>query len=233
MRRLPLAILVATLAGACAPAGPETSLVYPKAHAGNVVDDYAGTKVPDPYRWMEALDSTEVADWVAASNAVTEPYLKALPLRDDFNTRLTELWDYPRVGVPAIEGGTLFYAKNTGLQRQSPIFRRDGFTAPPSLVIDPNVISADGSLSLAQWNPSPDARLLAYGLSEGGADWRTLRVRDIGSGMDLADQVRWMRFSSISWTKDSKGFFYSRYPEPPANKVLEAALTNHSLYYHR
>jgi prolyl oligopeptidase len=198
-----------------------------------VVDDYAGTKVPDPYRWMEALDSKEVADWVAASNAVTDPYLAKLPLREHFNSRLTELWNYPRVSVPVIEGGKLFYAKNTGLQRQAPLFVRASATAPPSLVIDPNEISEDGSVSLAQWTPSPDGTLLAYGLAEGGADWNTVHVRDIAAGKDLSDEVRWMRFSNLSWTNDSKGFFYSRYPEPPENKVLEAALSGQALYYHR
>jgi prolyl oligopeptidase len=207
--------------------------MYPTPRKGDVVDDYHGTKVADPYRWMEALDSKEVADWVAASNAVTEPYLKSLPLREHFNKRLTELWNYPRVGLPVTESGHLFYAKNTGLQKQAPVYARAGFNEPPSLVIDPNVISADGSLSLAQWMPSPDARLFAYGLAEGGADWRTIHVRDLGTGKDLPDEVRWMRFSEVSWTQDSKGFYYSRYPEPPKNKVLEAALSGHAIYYHR
>ena len=200
---------------------------------GNVVDDYHGTKVPDPYRWMESLDSPEVAAWGKAQNAVTDPYLASLPHRKALTERLTALWNYPRVTMPIIEGGRLFYRRNSGLQRQSPIFMRAGADAPPTLVIDPNVISADGSVALADIRPSPDAKLLAYGLSEGGADWTTIRVRDITSGKDLADEVRWMRFSAISWTKDSKGFFYSRYPEPPKGKVLEAALSGHALYYHR
>ena len=207
--------------------------MYPTSRKGDVVDDYHGTKVADPYRWMEALDSKEVADWVAASNAVTEPYLKSLRLRENFNRRLTELWNYPRITLPVIESGHLFYAKNTGLQKQAPVYVRAGFDELPSPVIDPNVISADGSVSLAQWMPSPDARLFAYALAEGGADWRTIHVRDVGTGKDLQDEVRWMRFSELSWTKDSKGFFYSRYPEPPKNKVLEAALSGHAIYYHR
>jgi prolyl oligopeptidase len=212
---------------------PDPPLKYPQTQKGTVVDDYAGVKVPDAYRWMEALDAKEVADWVAAENSVTEPYLRVLPLRDHFNKRLTELWNYPRVGVPDVENATLFYARNTGLQRQSPVFMRTSIDAPPVLVIDPNAISEDGSLSVGQWTPSPDAKLLAYGLAEGGADWRTIRVRDIASGMDLRDEVKWMRFSDISWTNDSKGFYYSRYPEPPKNKVLEAALSGHTIYYHR
>jgi prolyl oligopeptidase len=181
-----------------------TALNYPVPHKVDVVDDYHGTTVADPFRWMEALDSKDVAGWVAASNAVTESYLKTLPLRQHFNTRLTELWNYPRVSVPVNQHGRLFYSKNSGLQRQAPVFMRAGIAAAPELVIDPNTISPDGSVSLAQWSPSPDARLLAYALSEGGADWQTIRVRNIASATDLSDEVRWMRFSDLSWTKDSK-----------------------------
>ena len=208
-------------------------LTYPVAQKGSVVDDYHGTKVADPYRWMESLDSKDVADWVAAENRVTDPYLKSLPLRDHFNKRLTELWNYPRVGIPIVEGGRLFYARNTGLQKQSPIYMRTSADAAAELALDPNAISEDGSLSVGQWQPSPDAKLMAYGLAEGGADWRTIRVRDLATGKDLNDDVRWMRFSDISWTKDGKGFYYSRYPEPAKNKVLEAALSGQALYYHR
>ena len=234
MRHLSAIVLFAFTASACQRAETaESRFQYPVAHKGDVVDDYGGTKVPDPYRWMEALDSKEVAEWVAASNGVTDPYLAQLPLREHFHTRLTELWNYPRVSVPILKAGKLFYSRNTGLQRQSPIFVRDSVRAAPTLVIDPNVISEDGSVSLSQWMPSPDAKLLAYGLAEGGADWNTVRVRDITSAKDLPDEVRWMRFSSLSWTNDSKGFFYSRYPEPPKNKVLEAALSGQALYYHR
>ncbi len=234
MKRLAALVLVPWIAAACQqPAPAKTMLKYPTPRNDGTVDDYHGTKVADPYRWMESLDSKEVADWVAASNAVTEPYLASLPLRDHFKKRLTELWNYPRTGVPTLEGGHLFYARNTGLQKQAPVFMRKGAEAPPAMVIDPNVISTDGSLSLSEWQPSPDAKLFAYGLSEGGADWRTLHVRDLATGRDLADDVHWVRFSNIAWTEDSRGFFYSRYPEPPKNKVLEAALAGHAVYYHR
>src|SRR5258708_2562555 len=182
---------------------------------------------------MENLDSKQVADWIAAQNQVTFAYLANLPMREHFRKRITELWDYPKVGIPALEGGRYFYTKNSGLQRQSPIYMRASLTAPSTLVIDPNVLSPDGSVSLAEWRPSRDGRLLVYGLSEGGADWQTLHVRDIDSGKDLPDEVRWMRFSGISWTNDSKGFFYSRFPEPPKGKSLEAALSGQAIYYHR
>lgn len=233
MNRLTLVLLLVT-AVSCSRSEPKkASLVYPPSAKGDVVDDYHGTRVPDPYRWMEDLDATATAEWVAAQNAVTDPYLAALPLRSRLNARLTELWNYPRVGLPVTENGQLFYAKNTGLQRQAPIYRREGPQGDPVLVIDPNTISADGTTSLAQYAPSPDATHFAYCLAEGGADWQTIKVRNLTTGQDLADEVRWMRFSNLSWTKDSKGFFYSRYPEPPKNKVMEAALSGQALYYHR
>lgn len=206
---------------------------YPKTHRGEVVDDYGTTRVPDPYRWLEDLDSPDVAAWVAAQNAATFAHLAALPLRDHLNFRLTELWDYARTGLPVVENGRLFYARNTGLQRQAPIYSRTGIVDPPSMVLDPNALSPDGSVSVAQYAPSPDARLLAYAVAEGGADWETLHIRSIADGHDLPDSVSWVRFSDLSWTHDSKGFFYSRYPEPPKNKVLEAALSHHAVYYHR
>jgi len=212
---------------------PKPALAYPATTMGSVVEDFGGTKVADPYRWMESLDSPEVKPWIAAQNAVTEPFLNALPHRKTLNERLTALWDYPRVGLPSLEGGQMFYAKNSGLQRQAPIFRRDDIDKPPTLVIDPNVISEEGTIALAEYKVSPDAKLMAYGLSEGGADWETIHLRDLGTGKDLDDEVRWMRFSGISWTKDAKGFYYSRYPEPSKGKVLEAALSGHTLYYHR
>ena len=206
---------------------------YPETRKGDVVDVYGATTVADPYRWMEDLESPEVADWVAAQNAVTRAHLESLPHRAPLVRRLTELWNYARTGVPVIENETLFYARNSGLQRQAPVYMRRGVDGPAAIVLDPNVLSPDGSVSMAHFAPSPDATLLAYASAKGGADWETIRVRDLASGIDREDEVNWVRFSDLSWTKDSRGFFYSRYPEPPANKVLEAALSGHSIYYHR
>ena len=182
---------------------------------------------------MEDLDSPEVAGWVAAQNAVTYAYLETLPLRAHFHDRLTKLWDYPRTGLPAIGNGRLFYAKNSGLQKQAPIYLRTGIFDPPALVLDPNQLSPDGTTSVARFVPSPDARWLAYAAAKGGADWETVRIRNVVTGSDLGDEISWVRFSEISWTHDSKGFFYSRYPQPPSHKVLEAALAGQAVYYHR
>jgi prolyl oligopeptidase len=207
-------------------------LKYPPTPKGPAVDDYHGTKVADPYRWMEDLDSKQVADWVKAENAVTFEYLSSLPIRDKLKTRIGQLWDYPKTDLPFLEGGKIWYRKNSGLQKQAPLYVRDSLDAAPRLVIDPNTISSTGNVALEETVVSPDGKLMAYGLSEGGADWRTIKVRNLTTGTDAPDIVKWMRFSNISWTNDSKGFFYSRYPEPPAGKMLQAALANQALYYH-
>jgi prolyl oligopeptidase len=206
---------------------------YPASRRGAAVDQYDGRTIADPYRWMEDLESPEVATWVAAQNAVTREHLEALPHREPLRQRLTQLWDYQRTSLPAIENGHLFYSKNSGLQRQAPVYMRAGERASPALVLDPNALSPDGSISLAHYEPSPDASLLAYAVAKGGADWETIRVRDLATGVDLPDHLEWVRFSDLSWTRDSKGFFYSRYPEPPKHKVLEAALSGQAIYYHR
>jgi prolyl oligopeptidase len=214
-------------------AGQPWKSLYPISRKSNVTEKHFGIDVSDPYRWMEDLDSAEVAAWVAAQNTLTETHLNGLPLRANLRKRITELWNYPKATVPIHEGGRYFYRKNSGLQRQSPIYIRASLDAPPMLVIDPNTLSPDGSISLSQYAPSPDARLVAYGLSQGGADWETIHIHSLEKQGPLADEVRWVRFSDLAWTKDGRGFFYSRYPEPPKGKELEAALTGHALYYHR
>ena len=226
-----VATLVLIIAPVCAQ-GLLPKVTYPPAHKDAIVNDYFGVKVPAPYQWMEDLDSKAVKDWVAAEDRITFAYLAKLRQREHFLHRITQLWDYPKVSIPVREG-RYFYAKNSGLQRQSPVYVRATLAAPAKLVLDPNVISPDGSISLSIWKPSPDGRLLAYGLSEGGADWSTVHVRDVDSGKDLSDEVHWMRFSDISWTNDNNGFFYSRYPEPPKGKALQAALSGQAIYYHR
>jgi len=231
--RAAAASAVAVLLAACGGSSSSPKIVYPATAKGDVVTDYGGTKVADPYRWMESLDAKDVADWIRAQNEVTNAYFATLTLREPFRKRITELWNYPKVSVPWREGGRYFYAKNSGLEKQAPVYYRESLTAKPTLAIDPNIISPDGTTSLAVWAPSPNGRLMVYGLAEGGADWRTLHVRDLEAQQDMSDEVRWMRFSDLSWTKDSKGFFYSRYPEPPKGKVLEAALSGQAVYYHR
>jgi prolyl oligopeptidase len=207
-------------------------ITYPATRTVAVEDDYHGTRVADPYRWLEDLDSQDTAEWVASQNRVTEQYLAQQPIRGHFRQRIQQLWNFRKTNLPAIEGGRLFYRMNTGLELQSPLYMRESVEAAPTQILDPNLLWPDGTTSLADFAPSPDTRQLAYAFAKGGADWQTIRIRSLSTGQDLADEVNWMRFSGLSWTDDSKGFFYSRYPEPPAGKVLEAALAGHALYYH-
>ena len=205
---------------------------YPASTKGDVADVYHGTRVPDPYRWLEDQNAPATAAWVAAQNALTYGYLETLPLRDALRARLTTLWDYRKTGLPDLDGGMLFYRANSGLQRQAPLYVRGGPAAAPRVLLDPNVLSPSGATSLANTAPSPDARYVAYALSEGGADWQDVHVREVATGRDLADTVRWVRFSGLSWTRDGRGFFYSRYPERPADQKLSAELRDQTLYYH-
>ena len=207
-------------------------LQYPATRAVDVIDDYHGTKVADPYRWMEDLSAPELADWIAQQNALTESYLRALPARAHFQRRIARLWNFRKTGLPIAEGGRLFYRMNDGLQQQSPLYVREGLDGPATLLVDPNLLWPDATTSLAGFAPSPDGRVLAYTIAAGGADWQTIRLRHLATGQDLEDSIAWMRFSNLSWTKDSKGFFYSRYPAPPKDKALSAELAGHALYYH-
>jgi len=224
------AALTAPLAPVAAQQSPPPR--YPPTRMVDSATDYHGTKIADPYRWLEASNSPDVAAWIKAQNAVTLPYLAALPGRDVLRKRITALYDYARTGVPFWEAGRWFYTRNSGLQRQDVWYSRPTLEGAEQVVIDPNQLSPDGSVALSSFAPSPDGKSVAYGLSEGGADWTTFYVRDISTG-NTADTVRWARFTGASWTRDGKGFFYSRYPQPPAGQELEAKLAHHTLYYHR
>jgi prolyl oligopeptidase len=234
----PQYVLAAFAAALIAPALPVTAQQgsqprYPPTRTVDSVTDYHGTRMADPYRWLEEIDGAGVAAWVKAQNAVTMPYLAALPGRDALERRITELHDYARTSTPFWEGGRWFYTKNSGLQRQDVWYSRPALNGAEQVVMDPNQLSPDGSVRLAALVPSPDGKLAVYGLSEGGADWVTFHVRDLATGGSTADTVRWARFTGAFWTHDGRGFFYSRYPEPPAGKHLKAKLQHHALYYHR
>ncbi len=205
---------------------------YPKTRTVDQIDSYHGVRVADPYRWLEDIDSPEVKAWVVAQNRVTADYLSRLPNREQIRTRLTALWNYPRVSIPFWEGGHWFYTRNSGLQRQAVVYTRETLDGSERILLDPNQLSPDGSIALSHFSPSPDGKHYAYGQSEGGSDWATVYVRRFATGQNTSDTVRWVKFSGLSWTKDGNGFFYSRFPTPPKGKEIQTALVNQTLYYH-
>lgn len=206
------------------------ALDYPDTRKGDVVDDYHGTRVADPYRWLEDTDSEDTAQWVAAQNAVTFSVLEQLPRREQFKQRLTEIWNYERYSVPTKRGKRYVFRKNDGLQNQSVLYVQDGLDGTPRVLIDPNTLSDDGTVSLAGTSVSPDGQWLAYALADGGSDWRSVRVRNIDTGKDLLGSLENIKFSGMEWTRDSRGFFYSRYP---GKDGTFDDLANQKLYYHR
>lgn len=226
------------LATACilpARAGDEHKLAYPVAHRDATVDTYFGTRVPAPYQWMENLSDPALHRWVEAENRLTESYLSKIPLRGWIRHRLTRLWNHARESTPEqLKNGMLFFRRNSGLQNQGVLYVQNGPDAQARVLLDPNTLSPDGSIALAGSAPSPGGRYLAYALSRGGSDWRTLHVLDVATGKVLPDTVRWVKFSGIAWTHDGKGFFYARYPEPPhGEQAISHAVTHQKLYYHR
>ncbi len=234
------AVALLAFAGAAAAAYPQaaptakTKLSYPAAHRDATVDTYFGTKVAAPYQWMEDLGSPALKQWVEAENALTSSYLAGIPVRSWIQQRLTQLWNYAKETTPEqVAGGRIFFGRNSGLQNQSVVYVADSATAAPRELLDPNALSPDGSIALLGYEPSPRGAYLAYELSRGGSDWVTIRVRDVATGKDLPDTIRWVKFSRASWTEDGKGFFYSRYPEAPAGKTISQRVVDQKLYYHR
>lgn len=204
----------------------------PQAKRGDVVDDFHGTKVSDPYRWMEDTESAEVKDWLKAENKYTTDFLKHVPGRDRIQKRLTQLWDYAKFGMPGKEGGKYFYTKNDGLQNQAVLYVADSLEAAPRLLLDPNKLSKDGTVALAGTSISHDAKYLAYATQSGGSDWQTWHVRDVATAKDTADLVEWAKFTGASWSKDGKGFYYSRYDAPKSGEALKQANYFHKVYFH-
>ena len=231
------ALLLATLCASAALADdktmPErTALAYPPTRTVDTVDDYFGRRIADPYRWLEDLESADTAAWVAAQNKVTFGYLESLPRREAIRKRLTELWNYQRTTIPVRVAGQVWYQQNSGLQRQAPLYRQADPKSAPQLVLDPNTLSPDGSVQMAQWSPSPDGRFLAYTLAPGGSDVQDVRVRDLTSGQDLASVVRNVKFTGLEWTRDGKGFFYSRFRGTEASASFADAMDVHQVWYH-
>ncbi len=198
-----------------------------------MTDDYHGVRVADPYRWLEDPDSAETVEWVRGQNEVTFDYLSGLPDRESIRRRLTELLDYERYSVPVSRGGRLFFLRNEGLENQAPLYVQDALAGTHRLLLDPNLLSNDGTVALMVTVPSPDGSQLLYGTSASGSDWMEFRIRHVDSGLDGADHLRWIKFSDGAWTRDGRGFFYGRFPEPAPGESPVGANRDMKLYYHR
>jgi prolyl oligopeptidase len=215
-------------------------LSYPETATVDHVDTYRSATrgevaVADPYRWLETdvRVSDEVAAWVAAQNEVTDAYLATLPGRDMISERLRELWNYERYGTPQKKEGLYFFSRNDGLQDQSDFRVQEGLDGESRVLLDPNDWSEDGTIALAGTYPSPDGRLVAYMIQDGGSDWRTIRVVDTQTGETLDDEIEWVKFSGLSWAKDGSGFYYSRFPRPAPGEEFTALNNDQEVRFHR
>ncbi len=227
---LPLLMIVSGTIGAQTQSAPPT---YPAAARGTQADVYHGTSIADPYRWLEDTDSPQTKAWVEAENRLSDSFLATIPERAAIKNKLTKIWNYARYSAPFKEGGRYFFFQNTGLQNQSVLYVQDGRNATPRVLLDPNLLSSDGTVALSDQAASDDGHYLAYSISTSGSDWQEVRVRDVNNARDLADTVKWVKFSNIAWTHDNKGFFYSRYDEPTSGNKMTNVNQNHKIYYHR
>ncbi|MBX3394220.1 MAG: S9 family peptidase [Phycisphaerae bacterium] len=226
-------MLVAGLFGCSSVATrPAQRVEYPETRRDSVVDSIHGVEVADPYRWLEDDNSEETKAWVTAENKVTFAYLESIPEREKIRARLEKLWNFERFGTPIKRGNRYFFSRNDGLQNQSVMYVMDGLNGEPRILLDPNTLSSDGTVSLASFDVDQDGTKVVYGVSDGGSDWRTFRVREVETGKDLLDNVEWAKFTGASWARNGKGFFYSRFDEPAKGAELSGANYFQKLYYH-
>lgn len=207
------------------------SYVYPAANKVDTIDVYFGREVADPYRWLEDDNSAQTAEWVKAENEITFDYLSKIPFREDLKKRLTKIWNYPKYGVPFQKGGRFFYFKNDGIQNQSVLYMQQNLDAEPEVLLDPNLLSEDGTVALADIGISKDGKYFAYSVARGGSDWNEIYVMEIDGRKMLEDHIEWVKFSGISWKGD--GFFYSSYDKPKEGDELSGQNRFHKVYYHK
>jgi prolyl oligopeptidase len=224
-------ILITLIAGLFACQPKKTRLNYPMTKKVDTVDIYFGQQVPDPYRWLEDDRSDETAEWVKAQNEVTFAYLEKIPFRQQLRDRLTKIWNYLKISAPWHQSGHYFMFKNDGLQNQSVLYVKESLEGTERILLDPNTLSDDGTVALANLDISDDGKYLAYGIARGGSDWNEFYVKNIETNEQLSDQILWTKFSGISWFND--GFFYSRFPKPDESNVLKGMNENCKIYYHK
>jgi prolyl oligopeptidase len=216
------------------PTTAETTLElrYPAARQVDQTDDYFGTTVSDPYRWMEDVDSAELKTWIDAENELTQRYLAQVPLRETMQRRLMELINFERYTAPARRGTRYFYSHNSGLQNQNVLYWQEGLDGEPKVLLDPNTFSEDGTVAISGISITDDGLLAAYSIADAGSDWVKWHVRNVTTGEDLPDVVEWSKFSGASWLKDGSGFFYQGYDAPEA-EALKAANYFHKVMFHK
>ena len=208
-------------------------LNYPKTATGNQTDVYHGKSVADPYRWLEDTNSAETQAWVEAENKVTHAWLDEIPQREAIKKRITELYNYERYASAFSWGGRYFLFRNDGLQNQSVLYTVSSKGDNEKVLFDPNTLRADGTAALCGTSVSHDGKLFAYAISQAGSDWCEWRIREIDSGKDLPDLVQWTKFTTLSWTPDSKSFYYTRYPQPSEKELMTASNRNPKIYLHK
>ena len=207
-------------------------LTYPPTKKVDVSDNYFGTTIADPYRWLEDDNSEETKNWVQQQNVVTSTYLSGIPYRDKVKSRLAVLWNYPKYGSPRKEGSYYYFSKNDGLQNQSILYRQAGLNAEPEVFLNPNQFSGDGTVALSGTTFSKTAKFLAYQIARSGSDWQEAVIMDLSTQKLIDDTIKWIKFSGIAW-KGDEGFYYSRYPVPDATTKLSKQNQYHKVYYHR
>ena len=204
---------------------------YPQTKKIEFTDTYHGVKVPDPYRWLEDDNSAETKEWVKAENLVTRAYIDAIPFRNKIRERLEKLWNFPRYGTPEREGKYILFSKNDGMQNQSVLYVQEGMTGTPRILLDPNKLSKNGTIALGGSSVSHDGKYFAYSLAKAGSDWNEINVMEIATGKLLSDQIKWVKFSGISWKGD--GFYYSAYDAPATGQELSKKNEFHKVYFHK
>lgn len=232
--RVALTLFVAFAMSQSLPA-QEKNLVYPVTKTVDQVDDLHGTPVEDSYRWLEddVRTNPEVANWVESQNKVTFDFLKSIPQREAIQKRMTELWNYEKIGAPFKRGGRYYFSRNDGLQNQNVLFQQETLNSDSSVLLDPNSWSKDGTVALSGTAFSDDGRYVAYGIQDAGSDWNTWRIMEIATNRVLEEELKWVKFSGAEWTPDSRGFFYARYPQPEEGAAFTSLNTNMKVYYHR
>ncbi|HLF36197.1 MAG TPA: hypothetical protein VI583_18270, partial [Cyclobacteriaceae bacterium] len=210
----------------------EKKIAYPETRKADHEDNYFGTIVKDPYRWLEDDMSEETGAWVKAQNDLTFSWLEKIPFREKIRARIEDLWNYEKYGIPFHKAGKYYYDRNDGLQNQSVYYVLDSLSGEPRVFIDPNKFSSDGTIALSRISLSKNGSLCAYSISESGSDWEKIMIMDTGTGLLVEDTLKDVKFSDITWF-GNEGIFYSSYDKPDEGSLLSGMTMHHKLYYHK